>query len=153
MPAFARFLSTNCCMGRAGSEVTNLSPFNEAHVAVGREDARPGFALITMRGKVNNGIRRMPGTCLKKKPSPMSSAPDSTFSKVVAVPPSWDRDRTAVSNSVPDAVRATCRVVRSKSLTPRNRYLQGLDGIGEYIAKVAFLIRARSVVQVHPGPP
>jgi hypothetical protein len=28
-----------------------------------------------------------------------------------------------------------------------------LDGIGEYIAKIAFLIRARSVVQVHPGPP
>jgi len=27
------------------------------------------------------------------------------------------------------------------------------SGVGEYIAKVAFLIRARSVVQVHPGPP
>ena len=29
----------------------------------------------------------------------------------------------------------------------------GPNDRGEYIAKAAFLIRARSVVQVHPGPP
>jgi hypothetical protein len=71
-----------------GCNVTNLSPFNEAQLAVGREDARPGFALMTIREKRNNGIRRMPGTCLKKKPSPISSSPDSTFPKVVALSPS-----------------------------------------------------------------
>jgi hypothetical protein len=27
------------------------------------------------------------------------------------------------------------------------------DDAGKHIAKVPFLIRARSVVQVHPGPP
>ena len=41
----------------------------------------------------------------------------------------------------------------SAAMQKRRLHTDGSDSGGEHIAKVAFLIRARSVVQVHPGPP
>jgi hypothetical protein len=41
----------------------------------------------------------------------------------------------------------------SAAMQKRRLHTDGSDSGGEHIAKIAFLIRARSVVQVHPGPP